>query len=76
MRCLDESDHKSNPDGAQPGNLSEKLLGWMLSAFCQQLPPRFSTYLQQHVELLIELLGATAHAYLRQFFQPGATMAR
>jgi hypothetical protein len=76
MRCLDESDHKSNPDGAQSGNLSEKLLGGMLPALCQQLPPRFSTYLQQHVELLIELLGATTHAYLRQFFQPRATMAR
>jgi hypothetical protein len=68
MRCLDESDHKSNPDGAQPGYLSEKLLGWMLPAFPQQLPPRFSTNLQQHVELLIELFGATTHAHFRQFF--------
>jgi len=76
MRCLDESDQKGNSDGPQLGNLSQKLMGWMLPAFPQQLPPRFSTYLQQHVELLIELLGATAHAYLRQFFQPGATMAR
>jgi hypothetical protein len=76
MRCLDQSDYKRNPNGPQPGNLSEKLLGWMLPAFPQQLPPRFSTYLQQHVELLIELLGATAYAYLRQFLQPRATMAR
>jgi hypothetical protein len=36
----------------------------MLPAFPQQLPPHFSTNLQQHVELLIELLGATTHAYL------------
>src|SRR5438876_894959 len=52
MRCLEQSDQKGNPDRAQPGNLSEKLIGWMLVAFGQQLPPRFSTYPHQNVELL------------------------
>src|SRR6266446_8352851 len=76
MRCLDESNQKGNPDGPQPGNLSQKLMGWMLPAFPQQLTPRFAADLQQNVELLIELLGATTHARFRQLLQPGAAVAR
>ena len=75
MWCLEQSDQKRDSDRAQQGNLSEKLMGGMLLAFDHQLPPRLATYLRQSIELLIELLGATTHARLRQLFQPTTTMA-
>jgi hypothetical protein len=52
MPCLDESDQKGNPDGTQLGNLSQKLMGWMLPAFPQQLPPCVAPDLQQIEETL------------------------
>ena len=52
MRCLDESDQKGNPDRPQLGNLSQKLMGWMLPAFPQQLPPCVAPDLQQIEERL------------------------
>jgi hypothetical protein len=45
MRCLEQSDQKRDSDRTQQGDLSKKLMGGMLLAFCQQLPPRLPTYL-------------------------------
>jgi hypothetical protein len=62
MWCLDQGDQQSNSDRAEAGNLSEKLISWMLLAFYQQLASCFSTDLCQGVELLLELLGTPTHA--------------
>jgi len=62
MWCLDESDQQGHSDRAQAGNLSQKLRGWMLLAFYQQLASCFSTDLCQGVKLLVELLGTPTHA--------------
>jgi hypothetical protein len=62
MWCLEQGDQKCDSDWAQQGNLSEKLLGGMLLALRQQVPPRLPTYLHQSVELFIELLSASTHA--------------
>jgi hypothetical protein len=65
MRCLNESDQKGDPDRAQRGNLFEELTGGMLSAFRQQLLPRFLPYPHQKVELSIGLLSPTARSFLQ-----------
>ena len=62
MRSLDQADQQRHSDRTQTGNLPQKLMGWMLFAFGQQLSPRFSTDLSQTIELLIEPLSAPAHA--------------
>jgi len=59
------------PPVERPWDLAEKLTGGMLPAFPQQFLPRLSPDLHQFVQLLIELLGATTHTRLHQFFQPG-----
>ena len=74
MRCLQQSDQKSDPDRAQPGNLLEKRAGGMLPAFRQQLLPRLFPYPHQEVKLLIEPLGATTYACFPQFLQPGSPL--
>src|SRR5580692_7655025 len=76
MWCLKQGDQKRDSDRAQHRNLSEKLLGSVLLALRQQLPPCLTTYLHQRVELLIKLLGASTHACFWQLLQPTVTMAR
>src|SRR5689334_2886409 len=68
MRCLDQANQQRYPDWAKSGNLAEKLIGWMLLTFGQQLGTHFSTDLSQRIQLLIELLSTPAHARFRQFF--------
>ena len=73
MWCLEQSDQKRDSDRAQQGNLSKKLMGGMLLAFGQQLPPCLPTYLHQAIELLIELLSATNFMNRRDFFGVATT---
>jgi hypothetical protein len=76
MRRLEQCDQERDADRAQQRDLSEKLLGGMLVAFCQQLPPRLPTYLHRSIELFIKLLSASPHSRLRQLFQPTVAVAR
>src|SRR5882724_1775475 len=75
MWGLDQSHRQSRANRAQGGDLPQFGSDGMLATLRQQFAPGLLAQGLQHIQLLIELLGAATGASLGDFPQPLAAMA-
>src|ERR1700730_546594 len=73
---LNQRDQLSRPNRADAGDLAQQFRRGMFPALGQQISPHFFAQRLQCIKLLVEVLGATAHAGFRDLAQPFRTVVQ
>src|SRR5260370_37842381 len=74
MRRLDQRYRQRRANGPERWNLPELGGDGVFPTLRQQVSPRLLSQMLQHVQLLVEVLGPTAHAGLPDLAQPRGAM--